>query len=48
MYQDSDWEEVQAGDAEMDQDLLHSLSATSSGRPTYEHLEAMEKVFNKV
>ncbi|KAM4109208.1 hypothetical protein ACB094_03G102800 [Castanea mollissima] len=45
--EDSDWEEVQAGDAEMDKDLLHSLSATSSGRPTYEHLEAMEKVFNK-
>lgn len=44
---DSDWEEIQAGDAEMDKDLLHSLSATSSGRPTYEHLEAMEKVFNK-
>ncbi|XP_050275900.1 uncharacterized protein LOC126717941 isoform X1 [Quercus robur] len=45
--EDSDWEEIQAGDAEMDKDLLHSLSATSSGRPTYEHLEAMEKVFNK-
>ncbi len=48
MYQDSDWEEVQAGDVEMDKDLLHSLCAASSGRPTYEHLEAMEKVYNKV
>lgn len=45
--EDSDWEEVQAGDVEMDKDLLHSLCAASSGRPTYEHLEAMEKVYNK-
>lgn len=28
--------------------MLHSLSTTSSGRPTYKHLEAMEKVYNKV
>ncbi|XP_059445702.1 uncharacterized protein LOC132177414 isoform X1 [Corylus avellana] len=45
--EDSDWEEVQTGDVETDKNLLHSLCTTSSGRPTYKHLEAMEKVFNK-
>ncbi|KAG2706796.1 hypothetical protein I3760_05G118900 [Carya illinoinensis] len=44
---DSDWEEVQTEDIETDKDLLDSLCTTSSGRPTYGHLEAMEKIFNK-
>ncbi|XP_041010366.1 importin-9 isoform X1 [Juglans microcarpa x Juglans regia] len=44
---DSDWEEVQTEDIETDKDLFDSLCTTSSGRPTYGHLEAIEKVFNK-
>ncbi|XP_056696512.1 uncharacterized protein [Spinacia oleracea] len=43
--QDSDWEEVDAGDADVDQDLLHVTTAKSSGKPAYEHLAAMAKVF---
>lgn len=48
MLQDSDWEEVQAEDVEAEKDLLYSAGATSFGRPTHEHLEAMAKVFNEV
>lgn len=48
MYQESDWEEVQSEDVKIDKDTLNSLCAESSIRPTYEHLTAMEKVFNKV
>lgn len=46
--QDSDWEEIQAEDVETDQDLVISSGATSFGRPTYEQLEAMAKVFDEV
>ncbi|KAB1206509.1 Importin-9 [Morella rubra] len=44
---ESDWEEVQSEDVKIDKDTLNSLCAESSVRPTYEHLTAMEKVFNK-
>lgn len=43
--EDSDWEEVEAEDVEIDQDLLHAGTAKSFGRPTHEHLAAMAKVF---
>ncbi|KAL2542771.1 ARM repeat superfamily protein [Abeliophyllum distichum] len=45
--EDSDWEEVETEDAETDQDLLYSASATLHGRPTYEYLDAMAKAFNE-
>ena len=48
MYQDSDWEEVQAEDVEADKDFLYSAGVTTSSRPTHEHLEAMAKAFNEV
>ncbi|GMH26202.1 hypothetical protein Nepgr_028045 [Nepenthes gracilis] len=40
--EDSDWEEVEA-----DQDLVYTSGAKSFGRPTYEHLSAMAKVFEE-
>lgn len=33
---------------ESGKELLYSSGATSFGRPTYEHLEAMAKVYNEV
>lgn len=45
--EDSDWEEVQAEDVEAEKDMLYSAVATSFGRPSHEHLEAMAKVFNE-
>ncbi|XP_057962818.1 uncharacterized protein LOC131154215 [Malania oleifera] len=45
--EDSDWEDVQDGDVETDQDFPYSASATSFGRPSYEHLDAMVKVFSE-
>ena len=47
LWQDSEWEEAEAGDAE-DHDLLYSVDATSYSRPSYEHLDAMAKVLNEV
>ncbi|KAL2349037.1 hypothetical protein Fmac_003037 [Flemingia macrophylla] len=44
--EDSDWEEVQADSAENDKEFLYSVS-TSPGKATYEHLEAMAKIFNE-
>ena len=43
--QDSDWEEVDAEDAEVQQSFLHASPAKLSGKPDYEHLAAMAKVF---
>lgn len=43
--EDSDWEEVDANDAEIGQDLLQASAAKSFGRPSHEHLAAMAKVF---
>ncbi|KAI9085743.1 hypothetical protein K1719_032349 [Acacia pycnantha] len=46
--EDDDWEEVQTGDdVENDQEFISSLSAAASGKPTYEHLEAIAKAFNE-
>ncbi|KAL2904943.1 Polyprotein P3 [Bienertia sinuspersici] len=42
--EDSDWEEVDAGDADVEQDLFQA-TAKSSSKPSYEHLAAMAKVF---
>lgn len=44
--QDSDWEEVQTDGIENDNEFLCSMS--TPGKPTFEHLEAMAKVFNEV
>ncbi|KAK9676119.1 hypothetical protein RND81_11G055700 [Saponaria officinalis] len=41
--EDSDWEEVGAED--VDQDLIHAVTAKSSAKPAYDHLAAMAKVF---
>lgn len=46
--QDSDWEEVEAGDAELEQDLLYSAGTTSYSRPSHGYLDAMAKAFNEV
>lgn len=48
MWQDSEWEEVQAEDAETDQDILYSAGLTSSGRVSNHYLESMAKAFNEV
>ncbi|XP_057447978.1 uncharacterized protein LOC130739637 [Lotus japonicus] len=45
--EDSDWEEVQTDGIENDREFLYSVSTSTSGKPTYEHLEAMAEVFNK-
>ncbi|KAI9085691.1 hypothetical protein K1719_032297 [Acacia pycnantha] len=46
--EDDDWEELQTGDdVENDQEFISSLSAAASGKPTYEHLEAIAKAFNQ-
>ncbi|XP_061340702.1 uncharacterized protein LOC133287159 isoform X2 [Gastrolobium bilobum] len=45
--EDSDWEEVQADGIENDKEFLYSVSTSASGKPTYEHLEAMAKLFNE-
>ncbi|KAL0424819.1 UNVERIFIED_CONTAM: hypothetical protein Sradi_1016700 [Sesamum radiatum] len=47
IQQDSDWEEIQNGDAGDDEDFLYSADATSHNRPTYEYLDAMAKAFNE-
>ncbi|RDX82379.1 Importin-9, partial [Mucuna pruriens] len=44
--EDSDWEEVQADRIEKDKEFIYSVS-TTSGKATYEHLEAMAKVFSE-
>ncbi|PNY15107.1 importin-9-like protein, partial [Trifolium pratense] len=43
--EDSDWEEVQTDGIDNDKEFLSSVSAL--GKPSYEHLEAMAKVFNE-
>ncbi|KAI3699168.1 hypothetical protein L2E82_43257 [Cichorium intybus] len=45
--QESDWEEVEAGDAEIEQDLLYSTGTTSYTRPSNGYLDAMAKAFNE-
>lgn len=46
--QDSDWEEVQTDGIENDKEFIYSVSTSASGKPSYEHLEAMAKIFNEV
>ncbi|KAG6426161.1 hypothetical protein SASPL_110379 [Salvia splendens] len=50
--EDSDWEEAQTGDVSGDvsnkENFLCSAAATSHSRPSYEYLDAMAKVFNKI
>ncbi|KAM7276774.1 hypothetical protein ACFE04_018640 [Oxalis oulophora] len=43
--EDSDWEEVHNGDMDSDKDLVRSTHVKSSGKPTYENLEAMAKLY---
>ncbi|XP_074274717.1 uncharacterized protein LOC141598823 [Silene latifolia] len=43
--EDSDWEEVDAEDADIDQDLIQASTAKSSAKPAYDHLAAMAKIF---
>ncbi|CAK9157331.1 unnamed protein product [Ilex paraguariensis] len=45
--EDSEWEEVQAGDVETGCELLYSAGATSDSRPTYDYLDAMARAFNE-
>ncbi|XP_076929084.1 uncharacterized protein LOC143593298 [Bidens hawaiensis] len=45
--QDSDWEEVEAGDADIEQDLLNSSGNTSFSRPSNGYLDALAKAFNE-
>ncbi|KAJ0455067.1 hypothetical protein HanIR_Chr15g0747011 [Helianthus annuus] len=45
--QDSDWEEVEAGDAEIEQELLSSSGTTSYSRPSNGYLDALAKAFNE-
>ncbi|GAV80225.1 IBN_N domain-containing protein [Cephalotus follicularis] len=44
--EDSDWEEIQGGEVESE-DLLYSADATSFAKPTYEHLEAIAKIYDE-
>ncbi|XP_066375650.1 uncharacterized protein [Miscanthus floridulus] len=45
--EDSDWEEVQNGDASISDDIIHSASVPSIANPSVEHLNAMAKVFDE-
>ncbi|CAK7326472.1 unnamed protein product [Dovyalis caffra] len=45
--EESDWEEIQGGVAESNDNLLHSVAAPSFGRTTYGQLEAMAKAYNE-
>ncbi|KAL2234935.1 UNVERIFIED_CONTAM: Importin-9 [Sesamum indicum] len=45
--EDSDWEEIQNGDAGDNENFLYSADATLHNRPTYEYLDAMAKAFNE-
>lgn len=42
-----DWEEVDEGDMESDKGLLYSV-ADATGRPAYEHLKALAKIYDEV
>ncbi|XP_073314450.1 uncharacterized protein [Primulina huaijiensis] len=47
--EDSDWEEVQNGDKEHEDNIdnfQYSVGTASQGRPTYEYLDAMAKAFD--
>lgn len=46
--QDSEWEDAEADDVSNDENLLHSVNATSVGRHTHEYLQVMAKVYDGV
>lgn len=45
--EDSDWEEIQTGDAEADQNLIFCGANSSNNKPSNEYLEAMAKVLDE-
>ncbi|KDP29326.1 hypothetical protein JCGZ_18247 [Jatropha curcas] len=45
--EESDWEEIQEGEAEPGDDLLYSAAGSSFSRTTYDQLEAMAKAFSE-
>ncbi|KAK2994344.1 hypothetical protein RJ640_017856 [Escallonia rubra] len=45
--EDSEWEELEAGDVELNQDLIYSGGASSYSRPTSGCLDAMAKAFEE-
>ncbi|XP_074383477.1 uncharacterized protein LOC141725016 isoform X3 [Apium graveolens] len=45
--EDSEWEEVEAEDAETDQDILYSAGSTISGRVKNSYLESMARTFDE-
>ncbi|KAK3001681.1 hypothetical protein RJ639_021884 [Escallonia herrerae] len=45
--EDSEWEELEAGDVELNQDLIYSGGASSYSRPTSGCLDAMAKAFDE-
>ncbi|TYK09061.1 importin-9 isoform X1 [Cucumis melo var. makuwa] len=44
--QDSEWEDAEEDDISNDENLLHSVDATSVGRHTHEYLQVMAKVYD--
>ncbi|CAN1296179.1 Ipo9 [Linum perenne] len=44
--EENEWEEIEEDDEEGDKDLLYSTATVSSGRATYDELEAMAKAFD--
>ncbi|KAG8075997.1 hypothetical protein GUJ93_ZPchr0006g45271 [Zizania palustris] len=45
--EDSDWEEIQNGDASIPHDMIYSASVPSNVNPSVEHLNAMAKIFDE-
>lgn len=48
LLQDSEWEDAEEDDISNDENLLHSVDATSVGRHTHEYLQVMAKVYDGV
>ena len=48
MFQDDEWEEVEAEDTETNQNMLYSAGANISGRVKNSYLESMAKSFDEV
>ena len=48
LLQDSEWEDAEEDDISNDENLLHSIDATSVGRHTHEYLQVMAKVYDGV
>lgn len=47
LFQDSEWEDAETDDISNDENLLHSVNATSLGRHTHEYLQVMAKVYDE-